>query len=90
VKVCEEKMIFLDVVVVAALIVVQVIVYKKLRVKYQLLWLIFLNCFHCLLYCTAYGKARHYLSEMSGKYSIIHERLPMKISLYATQNTRNP
>jgi hypothetical protein len=50
VKVCEEKMIFLDVVVVAALIVVQVIVYKKLRVKYQLLWLILLNCFHCLLH----------------------------------------
>jgi hypothetical protein len=70
VKVCEEKMNFLDVVVVAALIVVQVIVYKKLRVKYQLLWLIFLNCFHCLLYCTAYGKARHYLSEMSGKWNI--------------------
>jgi hypothetical protein len=30
------------------------------------------------------------VEENSCTYRVIHERLPMKISLYATQNTRNP
>jgi hypothetical protein len=28
--------------------------------------------------------------KMRGCIQVIHERLPMKISLYATQHTRNP
>jgi hypothetical protein len=36
------------------------------------------------------GKHLNDLLNSPSTYGVIHERLPMKISLYATQNTRNP
>jgi hypothetical protein len=42
------------------------------------------------IYCVNFFPGCIYIKIKKHKYRVIHERLPMKISKYATQNTRNP